>query len=305
MLENKNIRIIGVPSDLGASRRGVDMGPSALRIANLGPRLKALGYSVEDIGNVPVAVRESLSSEQERNHFLNEIVAFAKEVKARTYASVKDARTPLIIGGDHSLSIGSIAGVTQFYAEHKKKIGVIWLDAHGDINTPETSPSGNIHGMPLAHVLGIGSKELLALSAKVPMIDPSRTALIGIRDLDPGERNLIRELGVRTFTMRDIDEMGMRAVMQEAIRIASNGTAGFHVSFDVDCMDPSHAPGVGTASRGGFSYREGHLAMEIIHDSGKMLSMDVTEVNPVLDISNQTADLAVEIVLSAFGKRIL
>lgn len=281
------------------------MGPSALRIANLGPRLKQLGYSVEDVGNVPVAVREALSGEQEKNHFLKEIVAFAKEVKVRAYSAVKEGRTPLFIGGDHSLSIGSIAGVTRFYAEQKKKIGVIWIDAHGDINTPETSPSGNIHGMPLAHALGIGAKELLALSDNTPMIDPSKTALIGIRDLDQGERNLIRDLGVKAFTMRDVDEMGMRAVIQEAIRIASNGTAGFHVSFDVDSMDPSLAPGVGTASRGGLSYREGHLAMETIHDSGKLLSMDVTEVNPVLDVSNQTADLAVEMVLSVFGKRIL
>lgn len=305
MLENKNIRIIGVPSDLGASRRGVDMGPSALRIANLGSRLKKIGYDVEDIGNIPVAVRESLSAEHEKNKYINEILAFSKEVKERTYGSLKDGRTPLVIGGDHSLAIGSIAGVSRFYAEKKKKIGIIWIDAHGDINTPDTSPSGNIHGMPFGHAVGIGAKELLALGTQVPMVDPSRAALIGIRDLDVGERNLIRELGVRAFTMRDIDEMGMRAVTQEAIRIATNGTCGFHLSFDIDSMDPSLAPGVGTASKGGLSYREGHLAMEIIHDSGKMLSMDIAEVNPVLDISNQTADLSVELALSVFGKRIL
>ena len=171
-------------------------------------------------------------------------------------------RSPLTLGGDHSLAMGSIAGVTKFYAEKKQKVGVIWLDAHGDINTPETSSSGNIHGMPLAHVLGKGNKELLSLGEKIPMVDPSRAVLIGIRDLDPGERDAIREQGVRAFTMRDIDEMGMRNVIQEAIKIASNGTAGFHLSFDVDCMDPRDAPGVGTAVRGGTTYREGHLAME-------------------------------------------
>lgn len=306
MLENKKVRIIGVPSDLGASRRGVDMGPSALRIANIGPRLTNLGYEIDDIGNVPVAVRESIAKMHDSKiKFLPEISDAMISLKDRVYESMKQGRTPLVLGGDHSLAIGSIAGMTKFYAEQKKKIGVIWLDAHGDINTPDTSQSGNIHGMPLAIALGIGHKDLLAVSESVPMVDPSRSVLIGIRDLDPGERNAIRELGVRAFTMRDIDEMGMRSVIQEAIRIATNGTVGFHLSFDVDCMDPAVAPGVGTPVRGGTTYREGHLAMEIIHDSGKMLSMDITEVNPVLDTMNSTADLAVEMALSAFGKRIL
>ena len=306
MLENKKIRIIGFPSDLGASRRGVDMGPSAIRIANVGPRLKQLGYDVDDLGNISVAVRESVSSGSDSKiKFLPEILAASKELRDRVYEALKAGRIPLTLGGDHSLAMGSIAGVTKFYAEKKQKVGVIWLDAHGDINTPETSSSGNIHGMPLAHVLGKGNKELLSLGEKIPMVDPSRAVLIGIRDLDPGERDAIREQGVRAFTMRDIDEMGMRNVIQEAIKIASNGTAGFHLSFDVDCMDPRDAPGVGTAVRGGTTYREGHLAMEILHDSGKMLAMDITEVNPVLDTSNQTADLAAEMILSAFGKHIL
>jgi arginase len=305
VLENKKIRIVGFPSDLGASRRGVDMGPSAIRIANLGPRLRSLGYDVEDVGNVTVAVRESVAAGDSKIKFLPEITAATKALRDLTYEGLSQGRVPLTLGGDHSLAMGSIAGVTKFYAEQKKRIGVIWLDAHGDINTPETSGSGNIHGMPLAHCLGVGHKDLLALSEKTPMVDSSRTVLIGIRDLDPGERNAIRELGVRAFTMRDIDEMGMRNVIQEAIKIACNGTAGFHLSFDVDCMDPRDAPGVGTAVRGGTTYREGHLAMEILHDSGKMLSMDITEVNPVLDTSNQTAELAVEMVVSAFGKRIL
>jgi arginase len=308
MLDCKKIRIIGVPSDLGASRRGVDMGPSALRVANIGPRLRQLGYQVEDVGNIPVAVRESITSPEQSGknvRYLTEIVDASKHLKNRVYEALKEGHIPLMLGGDHSLAIGSIAGLTKFYSEQKKKIGVIWLDAHGDINTPETSLSGNIHGMPLAHALGTGHNELLSICEKTPMVEPSRTVLIGIRDLDPGERNAIRELGVRAFTMRDVDEMGMRNVVQEAIRIASNGTAGFHLSFDVDCMDPSVAPGVGTAVRGGTTYREGHLAMEILHDSGKMLSMDLTEVNPILDISIETADIAVEMALSAFGKRIL
>ncbi len=306
MLENKKVRIVGFPSDLGASRRGVDMGPSAIRIANVGARLRNIGYDVEDIGNVTVAVRESITGPSEgKAKFLKEIVDATKALKERVYDSLKAGKIPLTLGGDHSLAIGSIAGVAKYYGEKKQKIGVIWLDAHGDINTPDTSASGNIHGMPLAHCLGVGHKDLLSIGDKQPMVDASRAVLIGIRDLDPGERQAIREQGVRAFTMRDIDEMGMRNVIQEAIKIATNGTAGFHLSFDVDCMDPREAPGVGTAVRGGTTYREGHLAMELLHDSGKMLAMDITEVNPVLDTSNQTADLAVEMVLSAFGKRIL
>jgi arginase len=306
MQNTKKVRIIGVPTDLGASRRGVDMGPSALRVANIGPRLSTLGYDVEDAGNVPVAVRESVLKPMDHSiKYLPEIVATVKILKDKVYGALKEGRTPLILGGDHSLAIGSIAGVTKFFSEQGKKIGIIWLDAHGDINTPETSQSGNIHGMPLAHSLGIGHKDLLAISESNPMVDASKTVLIGIRDLDPGEQNAIKKLGVKAFTMRDVDEMGMRNVIQEAIRIATDGTAGFHLSFDVDSMDPSEAPGVGTAVRGGLTYREGHLAMEILHDSGKVLAMDITEVNPVLDTSNQTADLAVGMALSAFGKRIL
>jgi arginase len=293
MFENKNIRIIGVPTDLGASRRGVDMGPSALRIAQIGPRIGALGYDIEDMGNVPVPVREAIRKPQPTGiRYLPEIVDTSLRTKEAVYNACKDGKIPLVLGGDHALAIGSIAGVTKFYGEQKKKIGVIWLDAHGDINTPETSASGNIHGMPLAHSLGIGHPDLLKISESVPMVDVSKAVLIGIRDLDPGEQKTIREMGVR-------------AVIQEAIRIATNGTEGFHLSFDVDSMDPSVAGGVGTPVRGGFTYREGHLAMEILHDSKKMLSMDITEVNPVLDSMNQTADLAVEMALSAFGKNIL
>lgn len=309
MIKNKKIRIIGFPSDLGASRRGVDMGPSAMRVANMGPRLHEIGYDVEDIGNIQVAVRESIAvvrqDPKSKMSYLKEITEASRALKEKTYEALQAGRIPLVLGGDHSLAIGSIAGIAKFYAEQKKKIGIIWLDAHGDINTPDTSLSGNIHGMPLAHALGQGHKDMLAVFDQNPMVDASRSVLIGLRDLDPAERSAIKEMGVRAFTMRDVDEMGMRNVVQEAIRVATNGTAGFHLSFDVDAMDPSVAPGVGTAVRGGITYREGHLAMEILHDSGKMLSMDVAEVNPVLDTANQTADLAVEMALSAFGKHIL
>lgn len=305
MLQNTKLRIIGMPTDLGASRRGVDMGASAMRIAQLGERLGSLGYEVEDIGNIPVAIRESVKLADPRMRYLPEILASSQLLKEQTYKSMKEGRMPLIIGGDHSLSLGSVAGISKYFYEKGERIGVIWIDAHGDINTPQSSLSGNIHGMPLAHILGRGHEQLLSLFATNPIVDPARVVLLGIRDLDPGERATIKDLGVRTFTMRDIDELGMRTVMQEAIRTCSNGTAGIHVSFDVDGIDPSVAPGVGTPVRGGLSFREGHLVMEMLHDSQKMVSMEVAEVNPVLDVANQTADLAVEFILSAFGKKIL
>ena len=300
-----NIKIIGVPMDLGASRRGVDMGPSAMRIARVGPRLKELGHTVTDFGNIEVRIAESLHYGETQSKFLPEILATCKSLAEVTYNCLKEGSLPLVLGGDHSIAMGTVAGVSRFYREQSKSIGLIWLDAHGDINTPTTSPSGNIHGMPFAHILGLGSKELLAVSAHTPMVNVSQAVLVGIRDLDQGERETIRSLGVKAFTMRDIDEMGLRKVMEEAIRIASQGTAGIHVSMDVDWLDPSEAPGVGTPSWGGATYREGHLALEMIADTGRMLSMEVTEVNPVLDNANETANLATEIVLSAFGKKIL
>lgn len=302
---SKNIGIVGVPIDLGASRRGVDMGPSALRVAQVGTRLKNLGYDVSDYGNINVPVPESIKQEPQRTKFLSEIVEANRNLSQATYKSLSEGRTPLVLGGDHSIAMGSVAGISRYYRERNQKIGMIWLDAHGDINTPDTTLSGNIHGMPVAHILGLGNKELLSITDVLPMVDPSHVVLIGLRDLDPGEQNIIRDMRVRVFTMRDIDELSLRTVMDQAIRIASQDTAGFHVSLDVDWIDPSVAPGVGTPVRGGATYREAHLAMEMIHDSGSMLSMDVAEVNPVMDHANETANLAVEMVLSAFGKRIL
>ncbi len=299
------VKIIGVPMDLGASRRGVDMGPSALRIARIGPRLADLRHEVVDGGNVAVHIAESQHYGRTERRYLPEIADACWRLSAEVYRALQEGWVPLILGGDHSIAIGSVAGVSRFYRERGERIGLIWLDAHGDINTPETSPSGNIHGMPLAHVVGLGAPELLRIGGEPPMVEPACVALVGVRDLDPGERDIIRATGVRVFTMRDIDERRLRAVMEDAIAIASEGTAGFHVSFDVDWIDPSDAPGVGTPVWGGATYREGHLAMEMIHDSGRMLSAEVVEVNPVLDHENETAVLATEMILSAFGKKIL
>lgn len=299
------IKIIGVPMDLGASRRGVDMGPSAVRIARLGQRLKELGHEVHDGGNVAVTIAESQHYGESERKYLPEIAEACWRLSAETYRALQERWIPLVLGGDHSIAIGSVAGVSRFYRERGEKIGIIWLDAHGDINTPETSPSGNIHGMPLAHILGLGAPELLRIGGDAPMVDPERAVLVGVRDLDPGEREIIHKIGIKVFTMRDIDERRLRSVMEEAIAIASNGTAGFHVSLDLDWIDPSDAPGVGTPVWGGATYREGHLAMEMIHDSGRMLSVEAVEVNPVLDHENETAILATEMLLSAFGKKIL
>ncbi len=306
----KKIKVIGVPMDLGASRRGVDMGPSAVRIAALGTKLRALGHEVVDFGNIDSHVPESIHYSEEKDNdktrkYLAEIVGACTKLSKATHAALSEGWMPLVLGGDHSISIGSVAGISKFYREKSKKIGLIWLDAHADINTPETSISGNIHGMPFAHILGYGAKELLNVSSFTPMVEVKNAVLIGIRDLDEAEKQTIKKLGVKAFTMRDIDEMGLRRVMEEAILTASNGTEGFHVSCDVDWVDPADAPGVGTPVNGGATYREAHLAMELIFDSSKMLSLEVTEVNPVLDHSNQTAELAVEMICSAFGKKIL
>jgi arginase len=300
-----NIQIIGVPMDLGASRRGVDMGPSAIRIARLGPRLEELGHKVTDAGNIQVGIAEIVGPGEEKARYLNAIAKTCQQLSKTVYDSLKEKQIPLVLGGDHSIAMGTISGVSKFYNEQGKKIGLIWIDAHADINTPETSLSGNIHGMPLASVLGHGAAKLVNLAGHVPMVAPEKSVLIGIRDLDPAEKEMIRKVGIRAYTMRDIDEMGLRKIMEEAVAIATKETAGFHCSMDVDWLDPSVAPGVGTPVPGGGTYREGHLAMEMVCDSQKMLSFEVTEVNPVLDHVNITAKTAADMILSAFGKKIL
>ncbi len=299
------IRIIGVPLDLGASRRGVDMGPSALRIASLEARLEALGHEVEDAGNVRVPEREELAGIRSAIDLLPTIADVCRELAARTAQAVREGWAPLVLGGDHSLGAGSVAGVATALAERGERLGLIWLDAHGDINTPGSSLTGNVHGMPVAHLLGHGDRAMASLAQPAPAVRPQNTVIVGVRDLDPAEREHARQFGLRIFTMRDIDERGLKDVMREAIAIAGNGTAGFHVSCDADWIDPADAPGVGTPVRGGATYREGHLAMEMVADSGKMVSMDIVEINPVLDSMNRTADLCVGLVTSAFGLRIL
>ena len=299
------IRIIGVPMDLGQSRRGVDMGPSALRVGGLQQRIKQLGHQVEDIGNVPVKQAEEQPYGEKRAKYLNEIAETCKGLAAMTQRTLEEGMLPLVLGGDHSLAVGSTAGVAAHFAKQSKRIGLLWLDAHGDMNTPETSPSGNIHGMPLASIIGYGAPELTGLAGYKPMVAPRNVALVGIRDLDARERRIVKESGVHVFTMRDIDERGMREVMAEAIRFASDETDGIAVSLDLDFVDPEDAPGVGTPIRGGVTYREAHLAMEMIADSEAMVSLEVVEINPVIDEHNKTASLGVELVLSGLGKKIL
>jgi arginase len=309
-LPTRKIRVLGVPLDLGASRRGVDMGPSAVRVAGLEARLEALGHQVTDGGNIRVEIAETQSSGSANARFLQEITDTCTRTAEAVVKTLEDGITPLVLGGDHSLAAGTVSGVAHFYRRQQQKIGVIWIDAHSDINTPETSPSGNVHGMPLAALLGLGANAGLAPLSQIfgysPKISPENTVIIGVRDIDSAERENIRRAGIaKVYTMRDIDERGMRTVMEEALRAAGRGTAGYHVSLDMDWIDPEDAPGVGTPVRGGATYREAHLAMEILADHGRLLSFEIVEVNPIIDERNRTADLAVELACSAFGKKIL
>jgi arginase len=305
LVRPSHIAIIGAPLDLGQGRRGVDMGPSAMRVANLNGRIASLGYAVEDLGNVEVAQAETASQGNQRAKYLPEIAATCNRLAVAVAESLSRGCLPLALGGDHSIAVGTDSGVSQYCRERGQKTGLIWLDAHADMNTPESSPSGNVHGMPLACIVGLGPPELTHLFGYAPKVDPRNAVIVGLRDVDAMEKPHVRESGVRAFTMRDIDERGLRSVMEEAIRLASDGTAGFHLSLDMDFVDPQDAPGVGTPVRGGVTYREAHLAMEMICDSGQMLALEVVEVNPVIDEVNRTADLAVELVTSALGKRIL
>jgi arginase len=299
----RDVHIVGVPMDLGASRRGVDMGPSAMRLAGVAERLAALGHAVDDHGNVRVPDRTSLGGAG--REFLPAIAQVCAELAAFTAGAVRAGATPLVLGGDHSLGAGSVAGVATALAERGQALGLLWLDAHGDLHTPETSASGNVHGMPVAHLLGMGDRRLSGLAVPGPAVKPEHVVYVGLRDLDPPERHFIRELGIHAFTMRDIDERGLRAVMTDALEITTRGTGGLHVSCDADWVDPAEAPGVGTPVRGGATLREAHLAMEIVADSNAMLAMDLVEINPILDRHNHTAELAVDLLASAFGRRIL
>ena len=304
-MRQSHIAIIGAPMDLGAGRRGVDMGPSALRLANLNEKLASLGYEVEDLGNVLADQPEASPVGYENARYLQQIARTCTRLMEMVEHAADQAKVPLVLGGDHSVAIGTIAGMSNHFRKSERKLGLIWIDAHADMNTPESSPSGNIHGMPLACSIGIGPRELTHLGGYAPKVDPANVAIIGLRSVDEAERQHVRQAGLHAYTMRDLDERGLRSVIRDAIDRVSDGTAGFHLSFDMDSDDPSEAPGVGTPVRGGMTYREAHLAMETICDSGLMTSMEVVEVNPVIDEVNRTALLGVELVMSAMGQRIL
>jgi arginase len=301
----RKVTIIGVLMDLGADRRGVDMGPSAIRVADLNERLERLGYEVIDAGNIGVRNAEMMQIADSKAKYLPEITVACQRVAELIEAALEAESIPIILGGDHSVAIGSVSGLASFYRKRDHRVGVIWFDAHGDMNTPEISPSGNIHGMPFAAILGRGAHELTHIGGFAPKVYPEDCVLIGARSIDPDEAVAVRASGIRVVTMRELDERGMNAVMDEAMWLASRRTTGFHVTMDMDFVDPDFAPGVGTPVPGGPTYRESHLAMEKIADSGKMLSFELTEVNPVLDISNRTAELGVQLILSAFGKKIM
>ena len=299
------VSILGVPLSYGQSKGGVHLGPAAIRVAGLAQRITSLGYEVNDRGDLPIQRSHSLPGFEEKLKYLNEIYDACNSLATQTEEIADLGDLPVTIGGDHSIAIGSLSGVVKSFRKRDQRLGLVYLDAHADMNTPDTTPSGNIHGMPLAVLLGYGAPELVNVGGFSPKFDPKLCAHLGARDLDPGERQLIRKLGLRFFTMREIDERGLAICMDEALAIARQGSGGFAVTFDVDVLDPGDAPGSGTLVRGGLSYREAHLAMEKISEAGGLRSLEVVEINTALDVNNRTAELGVELILSALGKRIL
>ena len=299
----RTIEIIGAPSDLGANIRGSNMGPAAIRIANLKTKIEQQGFRVVDLGDLHVPIRESLMPDIQNELYLTPIRDICQRLAEITEGIMDRGNIPITLGGDHSVAIGSISGILRHFEKKQAELGLIWIDAHADVNTPESSPSGNIHGMPLAVLLGKGHPELLSISKK--KLRPQNTALIGIRNIDNAEKRLLRESGIKFFTMRDIDEKGMFTVMREAIEHASNGTAGIHASFDIDGIDPRYAPGVSTPVSGGLTLREAHLCLEMIYETKKLVGMDLVELNPVADINAQSAHLVVDLILSGLGKSIV
>ena len=301
----KTVSIMGVPLSFGQSMAGVEMGPSAIRAAGLAQRIAKLGYEVNDVGDIKIERSRTNLREGEKLKHISEVYAACVQLAAQVEQIVDAGEFPITIGGDHSIAIGSLSGIAKAYRKRNETLGLIYFDAHADMNTPASTPSGNIHGMPLAVLLGYGAPELENIGGFSPKFDPALCAHVGARDIDPGERALIHETGLRFFTMREIDERGISVVIDDAIAIAGQGSAGFAVTFDVDVLDPGDAPGSGTLVRGGISYREAHLAMEKIADSGKMRLLEVVEINTTLDVNNRTAQLAVELILSGLGKTIL
>jgi arginase len=302
----KGVQIIGVPLDLGGNRRGVDMGPSALRIAGLAEHIGRLGYSVLDRGDLPSPIPETQELRDERQKYIHDIAKVCRQLYEMVRECLADGAIPLVLGGDHSLAAGSVAAVAHWARETRKQpIGLLWIDAHGDMNTPATSTSGNVHGMPLAALLGAEPADLAAIGGFSPKVLPAHTAIIGVRNLDEREKVAVRDSRVHVFTMKDIDRQGIASVVEQAVNLAGNGTAGIHVSFDLDACDPSIAPGVGTPVKGGLDYREAHMVMEMVADSGLLTSLDLVEVNPTLDVRNTTAQLGAELAASALGMKIL
>jgi arginase len=301
----RSVHIIGVPLDLGGARRGVDMGPSAFRIAGLGDRISELGYTVSDHGDLPSPIPETQKAVDQTKKYINEIARVCRSLYDVAMQSHDSGALPLVLGGDHSLATGSVAASADYVRRVTSyPLGLIWVDAHGDMNTPQTTTTGNVHGMPLAALLGQEPAELASIGSS-PSVSPQHTVLLGIRNLDEKEKGKIRATGVHVFTMKDIDREGIATIAERAIALASKGTGGIHVSFDLDACDPMHAPGVGTPVKGGLDYREAHMVMELVADSQRLVALDLVEVNPTLDIRNTTAEFGTELALSALGKRIL
>ena len=307
-LKQNTIQILGAPLDLGASRRGTDAGPSALRVAGLRAALHKMGYELALDLDIPVPQMETQRESPDAQcsaRYKTEILQVCIDLADATYAALEKGHFPLITGGDHSVAMGSVSAVSHFYRQQQQEIGLLWFDAHGDMNTPESSSSGNIHGMPLAHLLGDGDRDLIDILVPGAKVKPKNVVLLGVRDIDKNEQAIIRDAGIHVFTMRDIDEKGMAAVSREAIRLVTEGTVGFHLSFDLDGCDPMVIPGTGTTVQGGVNYREAHLFMELCAESEKILAMDVVELNPFLDHQNVSAERAVLLIQSALGQSIL
>ena len=291
--------------DLGADRRGVDMGPSALRYADLNEKLQSLSYDVQDLGDLDVIIPETRHFGDPHAKYLREIADACMHLANLVLEIHTNDRTPIVLGGDHSIAVGTVSGMAESFRRQKRKIGLMWFDAHADFNTPQISPSGNVHGMPMAAIMGYGPMELTQIFGFAPKIQPQHAVMIGIREVDPQERELVKKSGVRVFTMKEIDRRGIGAVMDEALSIVTKDTDGFSVTLDADFLDPYESPGVATPVRGGADYREAHLAMEMVADTKKMVSFEIAEINPILDVHNKTAHFGMELILSAFGKQIL
>jgi arginase len=291
--------------DLGADRRGVDMGPSAIRYADVNENLEGLGHEVQDLGDLDVIIPETQHFGDPHAKYLKEISDACRQLANMVVKISEEGRTPLVLGGDHSIAMGTVSGMSEAFRRRGKSLGLIWFDAHADMNTPEISPSGNVHGMPMAAILGYGPRELTHIFDFAPKIQPQHAVMVGIREVDRLERELVKKSGVRVFTMKEIDRRGIGSVLDEALSIVTNGTDGFAATLDADFLDPYESPGVATPVRGGADYREAHLAMEMIADTKKMASFEIAEINPILDVQNKTAHFGMELILSAFGKQIL